>query len=325
MLYNIGTAKEETMMTKKLLSCFLAAAVLALALCSAAPALAENKALTFDFTGSAELSAGQSAQVLKTKIQSISSGTIYYSLVDQLNKSVVYSETRTNVHAGQELVWQLPYDDTGLSGDKPVKQMRASFLMDGETYTYNVYYTYQKKDGAVTILVEKATWYPNNTACSFGPAFRDVKPSLTEKWYLFTAIDLSIQGRQEFEYIASNMYVIGKVYVDVFGDQVTVTYHNFYADQGGNTETKSEFFTFFHDLKSVKNVEPETMADPGYRFGVPVSIENDLEGDTRVLLFIRNRVTYCDYVNNTHKLTRFWPNLQERKQLREQMIFWMNE
>ncbi|MBR3739499.1 MAG: hypothetical protein IKN04_03455 [Clostridia bacterium] len=312
-------------MKKKLLCGLLAVLMMSLTLLAAVPASAESKAMTFDFMETAVLSMGQSAQTLKTKIHSISSGTIVYSLADQLNKTVVYTETRNNVHAGQELVWQLPYDDTGLSGDKPVKQMRASFLMDGVTYTYDVFYTYQKKDGLVSILVEKATWYPNNTACSFGPAFRDVKPSLTEKWYLFTAVDLSIQGRQEFEYIASNMYVIGKVYVDVNGDQVTVTYHNFYADQGGNTETLSEFFTFFHDLKSVKNVEPETMSDPGYQFGQPISIQNDLEGDMRVLLFIRNRVTYRDYVNNSHKLTRFWPNLQERRQLREQMIFWMNE
>ena len=312
-------------MTKKLLCGVLTMMIMGTILFAAVPGLAETKALAFDFIQSAELSPGQSAQVLKTKINATASGTIIYSLVDQKNKTVAYTETRNNIHAGQELIWDLPYDDTGLNLDKPTKQMVASFLMDGQTYTFEVYYTYQMKNGVVTLLVEKAAWYPNNTACSFGPAFRDVKPSLTDKWYLFTAVDLSIQGRQEFEYIASNMYVIGKVYVDVYGDQVTVTYHNFYEEQGGNIETQSEFFTFFHDLKSVKNVEPETMDDPGYQFGWPISIENDLDGDTRVLLFIRNRVTYRDYVTNSHKLTRFWPNLQERKQLREQMIFWMNE
>ena len=67
------------------------------------------------------------------------------------------------------------------------------------------------------------------------------------------------------------------------------------------------------------------MQELGFRFGDAVSIEKDLEGDTNVLLFIRNQVTYCDYVTNTHKLTRFWPNLPERKALREQMQIMMDK
>ena len=298
---------------------FLCFALVLSAVCAMVPALAEQDAMTVSFGDPVEISFGQTAWGLTTKIKYSYSCTVSYTLTDKKNKAIIYSETKNDVYAGQEISWPLPYDDTGLTGDKPTKQMNATFLMDGRTYSFDVYYTWQKKNGAVSLLVEKATWYPNNTACSFGPAFRDVKPSLTSKWYLFTPIDLTIQGRQEFEYIASNMYVIGKVYVDVYKDQVMVTYHNFYEDQGGNTETKEEFFTFFHDLGSVRNVEPETMSDPGYHFGWPISIENDLEGDTQVLLFIRNRVTYRNYVTNSHKLTRFWPNLTERIELREEM------
>ena len=67
-----------------------------------------------------------------------------------------------------------------------------------------MYYTYKKSNGQEYVEVEKATWYSNNTACSFGPAFRDVRPGMTDKWYLFTPINLSIQGRQTFDYVASN-------------------------------------------------------------------------------------------------------------------------
>ena len=38
-----------------------------------------------------------------------------------------------------------------------------------------------------------------------------------------------------------------------------------------------------------------------------------------MLLYVRNVVTYCDYVTSTHKLVRFWPNIQARLDLREQM------
>ena len=113
--------------------------------------------------------------------------------------------------------------------------------------------------------------------------------------------------------------------MDVAGDSVTVTYYNFYAKFDGKTETLTEFLTFFPDLKSVTNVEPETMNVPTYAFGQTISIENDLNGDTNVLLFIRNTVTYCDYPTNTAKLTRFWPNLPEHKELRQKMIDMMDK
>ncbi len=295
----------------------LALALLLTLLCSAS-VLAADKGLTISYIGDAVLTQGKTAKVLSTKFNAVSDGTVTYSLTDTVKKTVIYTETKTGVKTGQEIQWSVPYYDEGMSASKPVKEIRASFLLDGKTYTYNLYYNYTAENGG-TVTVEKAAWYPKNTACSFGPAFRDMRPGLTDKWYTFTPIDRTRQGRQTFEYVASNMYVIGQVYVDVNGDTVRVTYHNYYADQSGNTQTLTEYFTFFPDLKSVTNVDPETMDDLGFHFGQDISIAEDLEGDTNVLLFVRNQVTYCNYVNNTHKLTRFWPNLPERKALRQQM------
>ncbi len=298
------------------------ALALLLTLVFSVPAQAAANGMDISFEGPITLTKGKSVKALTTKIRAAADGTVVYTLTDTAKKTVVYTETRTGVKAGQEIKWPVPYDDTNLTAKKPVKQIRASFLLDGNTYTFSLYYTYSEKDGTVT--VEQGVWYPENTACSFGPAFRDVRPALTSKWYLFTPIDLTIQGRQTFEYIASNLYLIGEVYVDVYGDSVRVTYHNFYDGYGGNTTTLTEFYTFFHDLKSVTNVEPETMGDPGFCFGQEISIAEDLDGDTNVLLFVRNRVTYRDYVTDSHKLTRFWPNLKERRDLRNQMMDMMN-
>lgn len=298
--------------------------LLAALLAASIPAMAASKALTISFTGSVTLSPWESADVLKTTVNSTQSGVISYTLTDTANKTVVYSNAVYGAYEGQEITWSVPYDDTGLSSGKPVKRMKASFTMDDKTYTYNVYYNYAKKDGNPQITVEKATWYPNNTACSFGPQFRETRPGLTDKWYMFTPINLTRQGRQEFDYVASNLYVIGKVYVDVMGDSVTVTYENLDAEKGGNTETLSEYFTIFPDLKSVTNVEPETMEDLGFRFGQSISIQNDLAGDTNVLLFVRNRVTYCDYVTNSRKLTRFWINHPDRVAVRNAMLAMMD-
>lgn len=295
------------------------------------PANAESKALAITLkvnasTKNVEIPFGGQKKALETKLAAAVSGEITYSLADMTEKTVIYSETRPGGAAGTVLQWTLPYYDAGMTAQKPVKRIRAAFVSGGkELGSLDLFYTYvPKKDQPASVTVETAVWYANNTACCFGPAFRDIKPSLTEKWYTFTPIDLSIQGTQEFDYVASNVYVIGKVYVSVHGDEVTVNYHNYYEDAGGNTQTLSEFLHFFHDLASVREVEPENMGVPQFYFGRKISIENDLDGDTNVLLFIRNRVTYRDYVTNSKKLTRFWPNLPERKALREEMIRLMN-
>ncbi len=308
---------------KKLLRVLAIAAMLAALMLPLGTALAE-KAMVISFNGPANLSPGQAAAVLTTKINAVQDGTVVFSLTDTVKRTVVYTESRTGIQAGQEIAWKVPYYDEGMSSSKPVKAMRASFVLDGKTYSYMIYYNFSVENGG-TLTVEKGTWYSNNTACSFGPAFRDVRPSLTDKWYTFTPVDLSKQGRQTFEYVASNKYVIGEVFVDVAGDEVTVNYHNFYDAQDGQTKTLTEYVTFYRDLASVKNVNPETTDQLGFRFGQTLSIANDLEGDTNVLLYIRNEVTYCDYVNYSHKLTRFWPNLPERKALREQMLAIMDK
>lgn len=146
-------------------------------------------------------------------------------------------------------------------------------------------------------------WYPHNTVCVAGIEFRDVKPELTNKWYNFAAIDLSQDGTQTFDLVASNMYVVGTVTVTVAGDEVTVDWK--LRKQGttdANFVSESEFLTFFNSLDAVNGVEPEGFTGPVYQFGQPISIANDLGGDTNVLLYIRNTATYC--TNLSYKYQR---------------------
>ena len=303
----------------------LLALILGLALCACVPALAATKPLTIAVEKEITLTEGESKDLLTTTINSTESGKVRYTLTDMVTGKVVYKETRKNLKAGKDVAWPLPYYDKGMSNQKSVKRLQAAFKMDGKTYTLHLYYNYSRKNGqAAQITVEKDTWYSNNTACSFGPQFRVVQPKLTDKWYMFTPIDLTQQGVQEFEYVASNMYVIGKVYVTVYGDVVTVSYENFYEKEAGQTKTLTEYLYFFHDFASVDQVEPEKRGPSDFAFDRPIRISEDLEGDTNVLMFIRNEVTYSTYANATHKLTRFWPNLDERKALRESMLALMD-
>ena len=299
-------------MKRLLLVCIVLAAALALLCCAAA----ESSPLTVSFSGPVTLAPGQQAQAVTAVTED---GDIVYSLTDMQKKTVVYTQQVTGVRAGDTLTWPVPADAAGLDSTHPAKRMRLSFVLNGKSCALDLFFSLENGRGP-NIVIEKGTWYYNNTACAFGPAFRDVNPTITDKWYTFAPVDLTVQGRQEFEYIASNMYVIGRVYLFVDGDSVTVTYRNDYDGKGGRTQTKEEFFTFFPDLASVTQVESEMLSDQAYAFGVPLSIEKDLGGDTRVLLYVRNRVTYCDHVTDAQTLRRYWPNLPERKALRDQML-----
>lgn len=166
----------------------------------------------------------------------------------------------------------------------------------------------------------------NNSVSSFGPHFRDVSPEKTKLWYMFTPLDLKIQGRQTYPLIASNMYVIGEVYVDVAGDTVRVSYHNFYDGKGGNTENKREYLNIFNSYEEAvipNDIPAKSYVDPAtkFRFNVPFSIQYDLGGDTDVVMSIRNVVNYWRFPKPENaEFRRFYPNLEENRALRSRML-----
>ena len=170
----------------------------------------------------------------------------------------------------------------------------------------------------------------NNTASSFGPQFREVTPGMTDLWYMFTALDLTVQGRQTYELVASNMYVIGEVYVDVYGDTVTISYRNYYDDQGGETRTRQEFLGLYNSYADVvlpTDVPVKSYVNPPTRFafGMPFSIQYDLGGDTNVLMLVRNVVDYWRFPLPTDtEFSRFWANSPGNKAMRESMLSFMD-
>ncbi len=262
-----------------------------------------------------KIARGHEEVVLLTKVSSTVSGQIKLTVLDMTKQTTVKEETRT-VSNGNTVKWKIAFDNA-IPGDK---QLTHHYLMrvemDGKKEEYSLYLTYDEKDDIIT--VENCVWYKDNTACVFGLTLRDMKNPITDKWYTVAPIDLSIQGQQEFMYIASNIYIIGKITVTVDGDDVVVEYHNFYQDAGGNTSTLSEYMNIYHNLGEVKSVDPENIGS-GFLFGQHISIQNDLQGDTNVLLFVLNHVTYCDYVLGYKKLTHYWPNLDENKAARKAM------
>lgn len=129
-----------------------------------------------------------------------------------------------------------------------------------------------------------------------GIAFRDIKPALTDPWYSFAALDLSLDGLHTLDPIASGPYVLGRVTVVREGDSVFVDWTlRHCGTNDSNFQPENEFLTFFHDLDTAVDVNLETFAGARYAFGEPISVENDLGGDTSMPLYICNRATYCDH------------------------------
>lgn len=177
-------------------------------------------------------------------------------------------------------------------------------------------------------IIPPIVWYSSNTVCVAGLEFREVKPSLTSKWYNFAPIDLSVDGKQVFELVASNMYVVGTVTVDKQGDTVTVNWAlNKQGTVDANFVSESEFFTFFHDIDSVTGVEP-AQAGSSFSFGKPISISEDLDGDTNLLLYVRNTATYCNNLSYKYQNLIYQPrydrNNEQHRGLRADMLALMD-
>ena len=147
------------------------------------------------------------------------------------------------------------------------------------------------------IPVKTADYYTGNTACSIGPRFKD-ESDLTDKWYRFTPVDLSVDGVQTFDLIASDAYIIGSVTVTVADGTVTIDCSYVSED----VKVYSEFCTFLPSLGEITTLDQAQL--PSYDFGETISIADAFNGDTKVLLFICNVVDY----HSDMPVTRVWTN-----------------
>jgi hypothetical protein len=127
-----------------------------------------------------------------------------------------------------------------------------------------------------------------SVACSEGPRFKDKRPGLTDKWYMYTPLDLSAEGKRTFPLIATNHYIIGSVDVTVAGGSVRVEY----TLNSSKVTVENEMMTFFPDLASVKTLDPLALEAQNFPFDTAVSIGDNLAGDTSVLMYICLSVDY---------------------------------
>lgn len=258
--------------------------------------------------------------------------------------NLVPTDVTVTIQVYDELVRQYIYNEQFVipAGTDPLVVNGFAYkplAKDGQinTYRYRVTSAGGFKDDlyfAQTMKIDKNTnlpiyyqdrnvHFPRNTVSSFGPQFRIISPEFTDKWYMFTPIDLTIQGRQTFSLIASNMYEVGDVHVDVYGDTVNVTYQYYYEGETEKVERYKEHLSFFKDYTQALQTDVET-TQTAFVFGQPFSIANALEGDTNVLMFIRNNLSYFNYPVPTAQLNRNYPASDARKTQRGVMLGMMD-
>lgn len=164
------------------------------------------------------------------------------------------------------------------------------------------------------------TWYSHNTQGLVGLPLRDLYPDLTDKWYNVVPVDLTVQGRQAYPLVASNLFHMGTAYVDILGDSVTVTYKTPGNKWTAYLAVEDEALAWF---TAPGDITTEFLENPAgeVAFGEPVSISESLNGQDVALLFICNHVTYRQpCLGDTGYLTRYWPNLPEWKEYREGLM-----
>lgn len=159
----------------------------------------------------------------------------------------------------------------------------------------------------------KLTHYPNNTICVAGLTLREADPSLPDKWYNVLPVDLTRDGRSVYQLVISNMFYIGELYVDVWGDEVTVSCDLVDLTAVQPQQSYGRWFTSLRDITSA-SIES---SEGGFAFGQPLSIADDLGGADTALLFIRSKASYYQPFRDGTTLTRYWRNLDEWKEFRQ--------
>lgn len=133
---------------------------------------------------------------------------------------------------------------------------------------------------------------------SFGLYFEDLRPKLTDKWYLFTPLDLSVEGSLSYPLVAENAHIIGAVHVTVAGGQVTVNIQPL-----AGVAVSRAFHTLVPSLDSLQTLNPGLLG-PGLPNNTPLSIEGTFGADRKVVLYVNYQV---DFQNSLAGVTPFVP------------------
>lgn len=131
---------------------------------------------------------------------------------------------------------------------------------------------------------------PNNTICAFGPRLRDMSlyPYDTDDWYMFTPFDASREGRQTYELVATNRFIVGTLTIDIRNGEMTVDYQLI----GDTVNITLEFFTVLSQLDDIHVYEPEDLMDLRMTTRRPINLQDTFGDDRNLVLYFCSRASY---------------------------------
>lgn len=129
----------------------------------------------------------------------------------------------------------------------------------------------------------------HNICCAFGPRLRDtVMTPANDNWYMYTPFDASEDGRQTYDLVASNHYVVGQLFIDVKEGNVTVSY----TLNGANISIPRAAFTIAPSFSELFTLDPEVLLANSMKTNNPYSIEEEFGGDTNLVLYFASPISY---------------------------------
>ena len=132
--------------------------------------------------------------------------------------------------------------------------------------------------------------FGNNTLCAFGPRLRDVDlyPYNTEVWYMFTPFDASKEGRQTFELVASNNYIVGTLTMTIRDGKITVDY----TLNSNTIDVTLEFFTILPQISEIHVYEPEKLLSKNMKVRQAIDLQENFGDDRNLVLYFCSRIDY---------------------------------
>ena len=138
---------------------------------------------------------------------------------------------------------------------------------------------------------------PNNTVCAFGPRLRDsstiLYPNVTDLWYMYTpfsvqAIKDAPGSKVEYELVASNTDIVGKVTLSIVDDELILDY----TLASDTIKITYEFFTILNQITELNRYEPEDLRALAMQKRVPMNIQEYFGDDDQLVLYFCSRCNY---------------------------------
>ncbi len=135
------------------------------------------------------------------------------------------------------------------------------------------------------------------TVCSFGPELREsnLYPYSSDRWYMFTPFDASMNGVQTYDLIVSEKIIVGQVTLTIRDGFLTVDYTLKYPNQ---IQITLEFFTVLGRIGELSTYEPEGLMQLKINRNQPINLNEKFPGDTHLVLYFCSR---CSVVNTPYQ------------------------